>query len=108
MAKFNYTSEQDIENIKTWKEYIDNGHFGNSKDIVDTYNRVFENIRTKQNYTNCGSCLRRCVRLMFEALTEYENDKLEAMKEIDKFFTEEIEDDEPIVEEKPKKTRKKQ
>lgn len=52
------------EKIQTWVEAMKKGAYGNSKDIVDTYNVIFEGIKPKQNYTTCGSCLRRCINTM--------------------------------------------
>lgn len=98
--------EEDKKLIKTWKSYIDNGHYGNSRDIVDMYNKVFEGVRQKQPYTTCGSCLRRCVKLMYEELLRQETEeqnKLNALQVIDEFMTE----DEESQEDKPKRGRKK-
>lgn len=82
MNKIPNFTEENIELIKKWMEYLSNGHFGNARDIVDTYNTVFKDIKQKQNYTNCGSCLRRYVKEMFNALTVYEeNNKAEEIKE---------------------------
>lgn len=97
--------EEIINNVKTWKTYIDNGHFGNPVDIVNTYNRVFEGIKVKQPQTRCGSCLRRCVRMMYDALLQYEKEqeeqhKLQVLEAIDEIMT--TDDDEPKNEEKPK------
>lgn len=101
MNNYHFT-EDIIKNIKTWKEYIDNGHFGSPNDIVNTYNIVFEGIKTKQPQTRCGSCLRRCVRLMYDALMEYEKENKEkALETIDEFMSEEDNN------EKPKITKKK-
>lgn len=52
------------EKILNWLEAMNKGAYGNSKEIVDTYNYIFENIKPKQNYTTCGSCLRRCISIM--------------------------------------------
>lgn len=52
------------EKIQTWVEAMSKGAYGNSKDIVDTYNAIFQGIKPKQNYTTCGSCLRRCIGAM--------------------------------------------
>ena len=90
---------------KIYKSYIDNGHYGNSRDIVDMYNKVFEGVRQKQPYTTCGSCLRRCVKLMYEELVRQETEeqnKLQALQEIDEFMTEK-----EHKEEKPKRGRQK-
>lgn len=82
MNKIPNFTEENIKLIKKWMEYLSNGHFGNARDIVDTYNTVFKDIKQKQNYTNCGSCLRRYVREMFNALTTYEeNNKVVEIKE---------------------------
>lgn len=50
--------------INTWVEAMKKGAYGNSKEIVDTYNAIFQGIKPKQNYTTCGSCLRRCINTM--------------------------------------------
>lgn len=97
--------EEDKKLIKTWKSYIDSGHYGNSRDIVDLYNKVFEGVRQKQPYTTCGSCLRRCVKLMYEELLRQETEeknKLQALQVIDEFMM-----DDETQEDKPKRGRKK-
>lgn len=73
-------TEDNIELIKKWMSYIQSGHFGNAKDIVDTYNTIFEGIKRKQNYTNCGSCLRRYVKEMYAALMQYEENNKQTEK----------------------------
>lgn len=52
------------EKINTWVEAMKKGAYGNSKEIVDTYNAIFQDMKPKQNYTTCGSCLRRCIGAM--------------------------------------------
>lgn len=76
-------TEDNIKLIRRWMTYLANGHFGNARDIVDTYNYVFNGIKRKQDYTNCGSCLRRYVKEMFNALERYENENkiVEEIKE---------------------------
>lgn len=89
MSKF---TEENIKLIETWKGYLDNGHYGNAKSIVDTYNEVFEGERQKQPYTSCGGCLRRCVMTMWNALEEHKKAQV----------VEEPKQEEPIVVEEPK------
>lgn len=104
MEKYHF-NEEIINNVKAWKTYIDNGHFGNSRDIVNAYNTVFEGIKQKQPHTTCGSCLRRCVRMMYEALLQYEKEhKAQVLEAIDEVMTK---DEEPKDEEKPKRKVKK-
>lgn len=93
MANF---TEENIYKIEKWVEYINNGHYGNARDIVDTYNSVFDGVKQKQNYTNCGSCLKRCVITMNNALNEYR----QSLKTNE---TEVVETVEEVVEEAPKK-----
>lgn len=113
----NFT-EENIKKIKTWKEYVDKGHYGDSRDIVNTYNVVFNNIKKPQQYTNCGSCLRRCCLEMYSALEKYEQEKtvvteqekLQALETLDDFLTpteEELEKTVVTELEKKKKTKKK-
>lgn len=52
------------ELIEKWVEAIKLGRYGNSKDIVDTYNYIFQGIKPTQKQTTCGSCLRRCITEM--------------------------------------------
>lgn len=77
----NNFNQENISKIIKWKEYVDNGHYGSSKDIVDTYNEVFDGIKQKQPYTSCGSCLRRCVMTMFNAYQEYKAELNNEIKE---------------------------
>lgn len=85
----NFT-EENIKKIKTWKEYVDKGHYGDSRDIINTYNLVFANIKKPQQYTNCGSCLRRCCLEMYGELQKYEQEqekKLQALEVLDEILT---------------------
>lgn len=100
-------TEENINLIKTWKEYVDKGHYGNAKHIVDTYNIIFCNIKKPQQYTTCGSCLRRCVIEMYNALTKYEEEKLQALQALDELLTPSEEEIKEVVEQNPKKTKKK-
>ena len=90
--------QKDRDIIRTWKKYIDNGNFGNSRDIVDMYNKVFEGEKQKQPYTTCGSCLRRCVRMMYDKLIQVEAE--EVIIEIEPVT------EPPVEETKTKKTKK--
>lgn len=99
-------TEEIVKNIKTWVEYMNSGHYGNSRDIVNTYNIVFNGIKKPQNYTNCGSCLRRCVIEMntaYEKFVKEQEEKLKALQVIDEFMSEDIEEELP---KKKNKTRK--
>lgn len=103
MPKF---TDENIVKIEKWKSYIDNGHYGNSKDIVDTYNEVFEGEKQKQAYTSCGSCLRRCVMTMYNALQEYNSTK--EVLEVTTVDEPTVEDaKEEITVETPKSSKKK-
>lgn len=114
----NNFTEENIKKIKAWKSYIDEGKYGDSRDIINTYNQVFFNIKRPQQYTNCGSCLRRCVREMYAEYQEYEKDlqkiqeletKLQALETIDEILTPtpeemvETEQNEKMVETEQKK-----
>lgn len=92
------------EKIQTWVEAMKKGAYGNSKDIVDTYNVIFEGIKPKQNYTTCGSCLRRCINTMATQL----NAELQLVEE-QKAKEEEVKEETPITDltEEIKKTIKK-
>lgn len=83
----NNFTEDNIKKIKTWKEYIDKGHYGDSRDIVNTYNVIFNNIKKPQAYTTCGSCLRRCCLEMYNELQKYEEEKLKALETLDSLLT---------------------
>lgn len=89
------------EKINMWSEALKKGAYGNSKDIVDTYNAIFQGIKPKQNYTTCGSCLRRCIGAMATQL----NAELQLLAK-----EEEVKEETPITdltEEIQKKTIKK-
>ena len=100
-------NEEIEKKVITWKEYVDKGHFGNSRDIINTYNIVFNGIKKPQQYTTCGSCLRRCVIEMYNALTKYEEEKLQALQALDELLTPSEEEIKEVVEQNPKKTKKK-
>lgn len=91
------------EKILSWVETMNKGGYGNSKEIVDTYNYIFENIKPKQNYTTCGSCLRRCINTMATQL----NAELQLVEE--QKAKEEVKEETPITDltEEIKKTIKK-
>lgn len=94
------------EKINMWSEALKKGAYGNSKDIVDTYNAIFQGIKPKQNYTTCGSCLRRCIGAMATQL----NAELQLLAEQKKAKEEEVKEETPITdltEEIQKKTIKK-
>lgn len=74
MKNYHFT-EENIKKVKTWKGYVDKGLYGNIKDIVDTYNEIFKDVYVKQNYTHCGSCLRKCCLKMYAAYEEMLADK---------------------------------
>lgn len=84
------------EKINMWSEALKKGAYGNSKDIVDTYNAIFQGIKTKQNYTTCGSCLRRCIGAMATQL----NAELQLLAEQEKAKEEEKKNEE-LIEETP-------
>ena len=71
VEKLNFTKEN-IEKIRRWEEYLRNGSYGNSKDITDTYNQIYEGLRSKANYTSCGACLRGRINNMVSSLNEWE------------------------------------
>lgn len=94
------------EKINTYVEAMNKGAYGNSREIVDTYNAIFEGIKPKQNYTTCGSCLRRCIGAMATQL----NAELQLLAEQEKAKEEEVKEETPITdlkEEIQKKTIKK-
>lgn len=93
------------EKINTWVEAMKKGAYGNSKDIVDTYNVIFEGIKPKQNYTTCGSCLRRCINTMNTQLQA----ELQLLAEEQKAKEQEVKEETPITDltEEIKKTIKK-
>lgn len=64
-----------------------NGKYGDSRDIVNTYNIVFNNIKRPQAYTNCGSCLRRCIAEMYGELQKNIREQLKALETIDEILT---------------------
>lgn len=99
----NFTKEIE-EKVITWKEYVDKGHFGNSRDIINTYNIVFNGIKKPHQYTNCGSCLRRCCIEMYNALMDNKQEELNALQVLDEVLTP---TEEEIIEEQPKRGRPK-
>lgn len=80
--KYNFT-EENIAKIKKWMDYLSKGSYGNSKDITDTYNEVFQGVRTKANYTSCGACLRSRINSMYSALREWEKVQEEEQKKVE-------------------------
>lgn len=64
-------NDEDIMRIERWAEYLSKGAFGNSKEITETYNRVFDGVMSKVNVTSCGSCLRNRINTLNNALKEW-------------------------------------
>lgn len=90
------------EKILSWVETINKGGYGNSKEIVDTYNYIFQGVKPKQNYTTCGSCLRRCICAMNQQL----QDEIKQVIEIAQEKIDEINEQNAVKEEETKKTKK--
>lgn len=90
------------EKILSWVETMNKGGYGNSKEIVDTYNYIFEGIKPKQNYTTCGSCLRRCITTMNTQL----QDEIKQVIDIAQEKIDEINEQNAVKEEETKKTKK--
>lgn len=96
------------EKINTWVEAMKKGAYGNSKEIVDTYNAIFQGIKPKQNYTTCGSCLRRCINTMNTQLQAELQLLAEQEKAKEEEKNEEVKEETPITDltEEIKKTIK--
>lgn len=99
-------NEEIEKKVITWKEYVDKGHFGNSRDIINTYNIVFKDIKKPHQYTNCGSCLRRCCIEMYDALMKNKEEQLQALEVLDSLLT--PTEEEIIETEAPKKKKTKE
>lgn len=85
MENIKNLTEENIVKITRWYQYVKEGKFGDSKDIVNTYNTVFDGIKHKQPYTSCGSCLRRLCTTMwneFQAYQEAQKSLVEALDEV--------------------------
>ena len=104
----NKIGQEDRYKIKALMERVNKGSFGNANEIVNIYNKVFDGVKRKQQYTRCSSCLIRYIRVMHDEVIKQENEeKLEALKAIDEFMIdddEQIDDDNPI-EDKPTKKK---
>lgn len=68
-----FDKQENVDRIKRYKEILDRGNYANSKDTVDAYNECFASTKPRQSYTNCGSCLRRCILALWDALQEHLN-----------------------------------
>lgn len=66
-----FDKQENIDKIKRYKEILDRGNYANSKDTVDAYNECFATTKPRQSYTNCGSCLRRCILALWDAYQEH-------------------------------------
>lgn len=110
-------NDENIYKIEKWQEYIKKGHFGDARDITNTYNEVFSDVYTKQSYTSCGSCLRSRCNQLYSALEEWRehnNNKNASTSDSNTPTIEDKEKDElvitegeTIVLEAPKKRKKK-
>lgn len=103
-------TDENIYKIEKWQEYIAKGHFGDSKDITNTYNEVFKDVYTKpQAYTSCGSCLRNRCNQMYAALKDWReyNASKAPQTEENPEVKESITEEEKVAVEAPKKRKKK-
>ena len=79
-------SDEDIKKIEQFIEIKNKNFYVDSKQLQDVYNRV---LNTNLSPTNCGSCIRKRVEALEQALNQF---KKEQAKNI------------PPVEEKPLET----
>ena len=65
-------TEEDIEKVRKFIEIKRRGHYVETHELTDVYNRVLEK---HVSNTTCGSCLRQRVEELERALRKYEADK---------------------------------
>lgn len=89
------TNEQ-IEKIKAFEVKMNHGYTVNGGDVTNLYNEV---LNKSVAPTNCGSCIRRRIAEMVEAMHIFisKQEEEEAKKK-----------EEEVVEDKPKRGRKKE
>ena len=75
------TKEQ-RKKISELQEYLSNNKRTNGNDIVDLYNDIFgrDSYGRKVPYTGCGSCLRRYLKIMVNALHKEEEENKARMQ----------------------------
>lgn len=68
MKKKYQISEDDMKLIERFQDILNRGHFANSRQVTDCYNRVFG---TKLPATNCSTCIRKRISQLYKALKEF-------------------------------------
>lgn len=96
-------TEQTINIINDFKNKLDNRAKVDSRSVVDTFNYLFEGVKQKQPYTQCGSCIKRCITDMWNELKSYEN----ALETLVEALDEELLTDDETEPQKPLKRAKK-
>ena len=86
--------------INELEPYLTNGRPINGNIIVDTYNQVFEpDPRTgrTQPYTSCGSCLRRMLKEMVNALKKENAERTKKAREAKEKKKEKQGEEKPLI-----------
>lgn len=96
MKKKMTISENDVELIKKFIAIKNRGHYADSKQLTEVYNRVLgKNVRP----TNCGQCLRSRVNELEKALKTYEKELQNANESGFTTIEEAVEEGKKIMEE---------
>lgn len=84
-------TEEDIEKVRKFIEIKRRGHYVETHELTDVYNRV---LNKHVSNTSCGSCLRQRVEELERALRKYEADL--AKKEAEEIKAQEASEQEEV------------
>jgi len=90
MIIYNFT-EEDIKYVEKAIELRNKGYYIDGTELTKVYNKV---LRAYVNPTNCGSCIRKRINDLEEALNHYKREKA---NEVVSSPSESVEEKEPIV-----------
>jgi len=73
-------SDEDIKKIEQFIEIKNKNFYVDSKQLQDVYNRV---LNTNLSPTNCGSCIRKRVEALEQALNQFKKEQAKNMSPVE-------------------------
>lgn len=100
-------NENNIKVVKRLYESLLKGYSISSKQVVDTYNEIFDGVKQRQPYTNCGSCMRKLIAQMNVELTKYFDEQIKTLDNVFECADEEPKEEPTLIEPIKRKGRPK-
>ena len=98
-----YFNDEIITKINRWNEYLKRGSYADARQVTDTYNYVFQDVKQKVYFTTCGSCIKQRITELYKTLQhwlEYNESKNASETSYNALeSTNEVSDDKTITEE---------